>query len=121
MTDKGKSKGIIIGDPRTSNISQKEVARKALDNKTNKSGGAEGQTQLRSRARQPDLSIADGPTPTCGRSGANKYGPAGSARQSAYGQRRQCPHKARKETRGQSQHDTQGRLVKKSALLSINF
>jgi hypothetical protein len=65
MADKGKSKDIIIGDPRTSNISQKEVARKALDNKTNKSGGAGGHTQLRSRARQPDLSIADGPAPTC--------------------------------------------------------
>jgi hypothetical protein len=64
--DKSKSKDIIIDDPRTSNISEKEVARKALDNKTNKSGSAGGQTQLRSGARQPDLSIADGPTPTCG-------------------------------------------------------
>jgi hypothetical protein len=42
MADKGKSKDIIIGDLRTSNISQKEVARKALDNKTNKSRGAGG-------------------------------------------------------------------------------
>jgi hypothetical protein len=72
-------------DPRTSNISQKEVARKALDNKTNKSGGAGGQTQLMSRARQPDLSITDGPAPTCGRSGAHKDGPAGSATQSTHG------------------------------------
>jgi hypothetical protein len=39
MADKSKNKDIIIGDPRTSNISQKEVARKALDHKTNKSGG----------------------------------------------------------------------------------
>ena len=112
MADKSKSKDIIIDDPRMSKISQKEVARKALDNNTNKSGSVGGQTQLRSQARQPDLSIADGPTPTCGRSSANKDGPAGSARQSAYGQRRQCPHKARKETRGQSQHDAHGRLVK---------
>jgi hypothetical protein len=29
-----------------------------------------GQTQLRSQARQPDPSIADGPAPMCGRSGA---------------------------------------------------
>jgi hypothetical protein len=42
MAEKSKSKDIIIGDPCTSNISQKEVARKALDNKTNKSGGAGG-------------------------------------------------------------------------------
>jgi hypothetical protein len=67
---------------------------------------------LRSRARQPDPSIADGRTPTCGRSGAQTDGSADSARQSAHGQRRQRPHKARKETQGQSQHDAYGRLVK---------
>jgi hypothetical protein len=85
MADKRKSKDIIIDDPRTSNISQKEDAQKALDNKTNKSGSTEGQTQLRTRARQPDLSIADGPTPTSGQFGAHKDGLAGSARQSAQG------------------------------------
>ena len=65
-----------------------------------------------SQARQPSLSIIDGTTPTCGRSGAQTDGPADSARQSAHGQRRQHPHKARKEMQGQSQHDTHGRLVK---------
>jgi hypothetical protein len=50
MADKSKSKDIIIDDPRTSNITQKEDARKALDNKTNKSESAGGQTQLRRRA-----------------------------------------------------------------------
>ena len=80
MADKSKSKDIIIDDPRTSNISQKEVARKALDNKTNKSESAGGQTQLMCRAQQPDLSIADGTTSTCGQSGAHKDGPTGSAR-----------------------------------------
>jgi hypothetical protein len=60
VADKGKGKNIIIGDPRTSNISEEEIARKASDKKTNKSGGAGGQTQLRSRARQPDPSIANG-------------------------------------------------------------
>jgi hypothetical protein len=69
---------------------------------------------LRSQARQADPSIADGPTPTCGRSGVQTDGPADSARQSAHGQRRQRPHKARKETQGQSQHDAHGRLVKAS-------
>jgi hypothetical protein len=112
MADKSKSKDIITDDPRTSNMSQKENARKAMDNKTNKSGSAGGQTQLRSQARQPDLSITDGPTPTCGQSGAHKDGLAGSARQSAHGQRRQRPHKARKEMRGQSEHDAHGRLAK---------
>jgi hypothetical protein len=80
VADKGKGKNIIIGDPRTSNISEEEIARKASDKKTNKSGGAGGQTQLRSRARQPDPGIADGPTPTCGWSGAQTDGPADSAR-----------------------------------------
>jgi hypothetical protein len=40
MADKGK--GIIIGDPRMSNISQKLVARKAPDEKAKKSEGAKG-------------------------------------------------------------------------------
>jgi hypothetical protein len=39
VADKGKSKNIVIGDPLTSNISQEEIARKAPDKKTNKSGG----------------------------------------------------------------------------------
>jgi hypothetical protein len=68
--------------------------------------------QLRSRARQPNLSITDGPAPTCGQSGAHKDGLAGSARRSAHGQRRQRPRKARKEMQGKSQHDAHGRLVK---------
>jgi hypothetical protein len=62
-----------------------------------------------SRARHPDPSIANGPAPTCGRSGAQTDGPANSAGQSAYNQRRQPPHKARKEMQGQS---TYGRLIK---------
>ena len=42
MADKSKSKDIIIDDPRTSNISQKEIARKAPDDKAKKSGGTGG-------------------------------------------------------------------------------
>jgi hypothetical protein len=45
MADKGKSKDIIIGNPRMSNISHKEIARKAK-----KFGGTEGQAQLMSQA-----------------------------------------------------------------------
>jgi hypothetical protein len=37
MADKGKGKGIVIGDPRMSIISQKEIAWKASDEKTKKS------------------------------------------------------------------------------------
>jgi hypothetical protein len=111
MADKGKSKDIIIGNPRMSNISQKEIARKAPDNKAKKSEGTGGQAQLMSQARQPSLSITDGLAHTCGRSGAQRDGPANSAGQSAYGQRRQPPHKALKgkETQGQN---TYSRLIK---------
>jgi hypothetical protein len=112
VADRGKGGNIVISDPRTSNISQEEIARKASDKETSKSRGARGHTQLRSRARQPDLSIVDGPTHTRGQSSAQTDGPADSARQSTHGQRRQRPHKARKKTQGQSQHDAHGRLVK---------
>jgi hypothetical protein len=40
VADKGKDKNIIIGDPRTSNITQEEIARKAPDRNTNKCEGA---------------------------------------------------------------------------------
>jgi hypothetical protein len=40
VADKGKCKNIVIGDPRTSNISQEKIARKATDRETNKFGGA---------------------------------------------------------------------------------
>jgi hypothetical protein len=42
MANKGKSKDIIIGSPRMSNISQKEIAQKAPDDKAKKSGGTGG-------------------------------------------------------------------------------
>ena len=79
MADKSKSKDIIIDDPRTSNISQKEIARKAPDFLALSSGGTGGQAQLMSQARQPGLSITDGLAHTCGRSSAQTDGPANSA------------------------------------------
>jgi hypothetical protein len=42
MADKGKGKGIVIGDPRMSIISQKEIARKASDEEAKKSEGDGG-------------------------------------------------------------------------------
>lgn len=105
IADKGKSKDILIGDPRMSNISQKKIARKAPDDKAKKSGGTGGQAQLMSQAQQPALSITDGLAHTW------TDGPANSAGQSAYDQRRQPPRKALKgkETQGQN---TYGRLIK---------
>jgi hypothetical protein len=43
VANKSKGKNIIIGDPRTSNISQGGIDQKASDKMTNKSGGVRGQ------------------------------------------------------------------------------
>jgi hypothetical protein len=59
VVDKGKGKNIVIGDPRTSNISQEKIAWKAPDRKTNKSRGVGGQAQSSSRAKLLDSSTAD--------------------------------------------------------------
>jgi hypothetical protein len=88
MADKSKGKNIVISDPHTSNISQKEIPRKAPDRKTNKSGSAGGHAQPSSRAKLPDSSITDCPAPVCGRFGTHVDGLADSAEQSAHGQRR---------------------------------
>jgi hypothetical protein len=42
VADKGKGKTIVIGDPRTSNISLGVIAWKAPDKKTNKARGTRG-------------------------------------------------------------------------------
>jgi hypothetical protein len=82
MADKGKGKGIVIGDPRMTDISQKEIARKASDEKAKKSEDVGGQAQLMNQTHQPSPSIVDGPALTCGQSGAQTNGPANSAGQS---------------------------------------
>jgi hypothetical protein len=94
VADKGKGRNIIICDPRTPNISQEEIAQKAPDRKTNKSGGAGGQAQQSSLSKLPDSSIADSSTHVHERSGAHVDSPDDSIGQSAHGQRRQPPHKA---------------------------
>jgi hypothetical protein len=83
-------------------ISQKEIARKASDEKARKSEGAGGQAQLMNQIHQPGPSIANGPAPTCGRSGAQTNGPANPAGQSTYDRWRQPLHETRKEAQGQS-------------------
>jgi hypothetical protein len=63
------------------------------------------------QTHQPGPSITDGPTPMCGRSGAQTNGPANSVGQSTFlnDRRRQPLHEARKETQGQS---TYSQLIK---------
>jgi hypothetical protein len=98
VADKGKDKNIVIGDTRTSNLSQGGIARKAPDRKTNKSRGDGGQAQSSNRVKLPDSSIVDGPTLARGRSGAQADGPADLVGQSAHGQGCRPPHKAQKGT-----------------------
>jgi hypothetical protein len=103
MADKGKGKGIVIGDPRMS------TAQMASNEKAKKSEGTGGQAQLMNQTHQPGPNIADGPAPMCERSGAQTNGPANPAGQSTYDRRRQPLHEARKETQGQSAYS---RLIK---------
>jgi hypothetical protein len=79
VANKCKGKNIVVGDPCTSNISQGGIAQKALDRKTNKSGGTVEQAQSSSRANLPDSSITDGPTPACGWSDSQGVDPTDSA------------------------------------------
>jgi hypothetical protein len=109
MADKGKGKGIVIGDPRMSIISQKEIARKASDEEAKKSEGAGGQAQLMNQTHQPGLSIADGPAPMCGRSGAQINGPANPAGQSTYDRKASASTRSKEIDAGQS---TYSRLIK---------
>jgi hypothetical protein len=90
-------------------ISQKEIARKASDEKAKRSEDAGGQAQLMNQTHQPGSSITDGPAPTCGRSGAQTNGLANSVGQSIYDQRHRPLHETRKKMQGQS---TYSRLIK---------
>jgi hypothetical protein len=109
VADKGKN--IVIGDPRTSNISQEGIIRIALDKKTSKSGGTRGR---RNRAAEQSFQTQASWTVRHlrGQSGAQADGPTDSARQSTHNQRHRPPHKAKRGTQGQSTHNAQGWLVK---------
>jgi hypothetical protein len=52
VADKDKDKNTIIGDLRMSNISEEGIVRKALDRKTNKSGGT-GASSTKQPSRTP--------------------------------------------------------------------
>jgi hypothetical protein len=78
------------------------------------SSDASGQAKSSSRTKLPDLSIADYPAPTCGRSGAHADGPAKLAGPCTHGQSHRIPHKAKKGMQGKSTCNAHGRLVKAS-------
>jgi hypothetical protein len=57
--DKSKNKNIVIGDPRTPNMSRRMVTPKAPDKR--KTGGTGGQARLDTRSRSPILRTPDDP------------------------------------------------------------
>jgi hypothetical protein len=58
-TDKGKDKNIIIGDPRTTNMSRRVVTLKAPDKR--KTGGVGGQARSDTRSQSPIPHMWDSP------------------------------------------------------------
>jgi hypothetical protein len=58
-TNKSKDKNIVIGDPRTRNMSRRMVTRKAPDKR--KTGGTGGQARSDTRSRSHVLRTPDGP------------------------------------------------------------
>jgi hypothetical protein len=114
VADKGKDKNIVIDDPRTSNISQRGIAGKALDGKTNKSGGAGG--WLNRAAEQSSLTQASWTV-------RHLRTDSLSLKQTVRMTQSYCPPMARgvgvhttqkKETHEQSTYSAHGRLVKVS-------
>jgi hypothetical protein len=95
---KAKQKNIIIGDPRTLNISKGGLLEKLQTERLTSPQAPGGRLN---RARVSDSSIADCPAPARERSDAHTDGPADPAKQSAHSQRCRSPHKA-KEMQGKS-------------------
>jgi hypothetical protein len=112
VADKGKGKHIVIGDPSTSNISQEEIARKALDRKTNKFGGTGGSLNRASKQNSLTRESQTVRHLRARRFGAHADGLADSPGQSAHVQAREPSHKEKKRTQGQSKHNAHGQLVK---------
>jgi hypothetical protein len=79
----------------------------------------QGQAQSSNLAKLPESSIADGPAPAPGRSGAQADGSADSAGQFIHGQRRRPPHNTKKKRRSKA-HITHMVGWSKLALLLIN-
>jgi hypothetical protein len=72
--DKSKDKNIVIGDPRTPNMSRRMVTRKAPDKR--KTGGTGGQAQSDTRSRSPVMRTPDGPGTKAEQSEIGADGPA---------------------------------------------
>jgi hypothetical protein len=91
VADKNKDKGIIIGDPRTINLSRGVVTQKALGKKANKIKGVKGQGPSHNQSKFPVLCIADDLAFVSGQSGAKANNQANSTGRSDKNQRSQRP------------------------------
>jgi hypothetical protein len=110
--DKSKDKNIIIGDPRTPNMSRRMVARKAPDKR--KTGGTGGQARSDTRSRSPILCTPDGPGTKAEQSETGADGPAIMVERSADSQKQQLqtigPQRSKTSVMKQNTTKTYGRL-----------
>jgi hypothetical protein len=65
VANRDKDKNIIVGNPRTLEISQGVITQKALAKRTNKTRGVGGQARLANRSKLPIPHSADGPALAC--------------------------------------------------------
>jgi hypothetical protein len=111
--DKSKDKNIIIGDPRTPNMSCRVATRKALDKI--KIGGTGGQARSDTRSQSPVLRTSDSPGTKAGQSETRADSPAMKAGRSANDQKQQQPQTVEPQhyktsIRNQNTSKTSGRL-----------
>jgi hypothetical protein len=85
--DKSKNKNIVIGDPRTPNMSRRMVTLKAPDKR--KTGGTEGQARSDTRSRSPVLRMSDDPGTKAKQSETGADSPNMMVGRSADGQKQQ--------------------------------
>jgi hypothetical protein len=110
--DKSKDKNIVIGDPRTPNMSRIMVTRKTPDKR--KTGGTGGQARSDTRSRSPVLRTPDDPGTKAKQSETVADGPAIMVGQSADSQKQQPqttgPQGSKTSVRKQNTIKMSGRL-----------
>jgi hypothetical protein len=74
MFQKSKDKNIVIGDPRTPNMSRRMVTRKTPDKR--KTGGTKGQARSDTRSRSPVMRTPNDPGTKAEQSETGADGPA---------------------------------------------
>jgi len=110
--DKSKNKNIVIGDPRTPNMSHRMVTLKAPDKR--KTGGTGGQARSDTRSRSPVLRTPDDPGTKADQFETVADGPAIMVGQSTDSQKQQPqttgPQGSKTSVRKQNTIKTSGRL-----------